>query len=135
MFKKLLTLLCILAMPAFMNAVCPPPGLHITFQRGYIKPTKPGTPNPKSPVLAPTVYIDGNVLTFELAVTIRSIWMWSIPPSSPLAPPPSPSPLTSKAPTSSRSSTAIPSTTPTLSSNHSLHPFHRIIIRWNGTKL
>ena len=65
MFKKLLTLLCILAMPAFMNAVCPPPGLHITFQRGYIKPTKPGTPNPKSPVLAPTVYIDGNVLTFE----------------------------------------------------------------------
>ncbi len=65
MFKKLLTLFCILAMPAFMNAVCPPPGLHITFQRGYIKPTKPGTPNPKSPVLAPTVYIDGNVLTFE----------------------------------------------------------------------
>ena len=63
MYKKLLTLLCILAMPAFMNAVCPPPGLHITFQRGYISPTKP-RPH-KSPVLAPTVYIDGNVLTFE----------------------------------------------------------------------
>ena len=65
MFKKFLTLLCILAMPAFMNAVCPPPGLHITFQKGYIQSTKPGYPRPKSPVLAPTVYIDGNVLTFE----------------------------------------------------------------------
>ena len=61
--RKFLSLLCILAMPAFMNAVCPPPGLHITFQRGYIPPIKP--PFPKSPILAPTVYIDGNVLTFE----------------------------------------------------------------------
>lgn len=60
--KKLLTLLCILAMPAFMNAVCPP-GNPIPFQTGYIDPTRPGFP--KSPVLAPTVYIDGNVLTFE----------------------------------------------------------------------
>ena len=63
--KKYLTLLCILAMPAFMNAVCPPPGLHITFQRGKIDPTLIGNPRPKSPILAPTVYIDGNVLTFE----------------------------------------------------------------------
>ena len=63
MFKKLLTLLCILTMPAFMNAVSPHLGLPIPFQSGRIKPTKPG--NPKSPVLAPTVYIDGNVLTFE----------------------------------------------------------------------
>lgn len=63
--KKFLTLLCILAMPAFMNAVCPPPGVHISFQYGRIKPTKPGDLNPKSPVVAPTVYIDGNVLTFE----------------------------------------------------------------------
>ena len=63
MFKKLLTLFCILAMPAFMNAVNPHSGLPIPFQSGRIKPTKPDFP--KSPVLAPTVYIDGNVLTFE----------------------------------------------------------------------
>ncbi len=63
--KKLLTLLCILALPALMNAVSPHLGLPIPFQSGRIRPTKPGTPNPKSPVLAPTVYIDGNVLTFE----------------------------------------------------------------------
>lgn len=63
--KKLLTLLCILAMPAFMNAVSPHLGLPIPFQSGRIRPTKPLNPKPKSPVLAPTVYIDGNVLTFE----------------------------------------------------------------------
>ena len=62
MFKKLLTILCILAMPAFMYAVNAP-GDPIPFQTGKIDPTKPGFP--KSPVVAPTVYIDGNVLTFE----------------------------------------------------------------------
>lgn len=30
-----------------------------------IRTTSPNGHNPKSPVLAPTVYIDGNVLTFE----------------------------------------------------------------------
>ena len=64
MFKKLLTLLCILAMPAFMNAVCPPSS-PITFQWGRIRPTKPGYPRPKSPVVEPTVYLDGYELTFE----------------------------------------------------------------------
>lgn len=64
MFKKLLTLFCILAMPAFMNAICLP-GSPIPFQTGKIDPTKPWPGNPKSPVLAPTVYIDGNVLTFD----------------------------------------------------------------------
>jgi len=63
--KKILTLLCILAMPAFMNAVCPPSGSPIPFQWGKIKPTHSGYSRPKSPILAPTVYIDGNVLTFE----------------------------------------------------------------------
>ena len=48
-----------------MNAVCPPSGLPIPFQAGRIKQTKPWPGNPKSPVVAPTVYIDGNVLTFE----------------------------------------------------------------------
>lgn len=62
--KKFLTLLCILAMPAFMYAVNAP-GDPIPFQTGYIDPTSGETPRPKSPVLAPTVYIDGNVLTFE----------------------------------------------------------------------
>ena len=64
MFKKLLTIFCILAMPAFMNAQ-QPQGLPIPFQFGKIKPSKPIKPFPKSPVVAPTVYIDGNVLTFE----------------------------------------------------------------------
>ena len=62
MFKKLLTLFCILAMPAFMNAGNAL-GTPIPFQSGRIKPTNPNFP--KSPVLAPTVYIDGNVLTFD----------------------------------------------------------------------
>ena len=62
MFKKLLTILCILALPAFMYAVNAP-GDPIPFQTGKIDPTKPGFP--KSPVVAPTVYIDGNVLTFD----------------------------------------------------------------------
>ncbi len=64
MFKKLLTLLCILTMPAFMNAVNAPGG-PIPFQAGRINPTHPLPKPHKSPVLAPTVYIDGNVLTFE----------------------------------------------------------------------
>ena len=61
--KKFLTLLCIFAMPAFMNAQRPHQGLPIPFIKGYVKPTKPNFP--KSPVVEPTVYIDGNVLTFE----------------------------------------------------------------------
>jgi len=33
--RKFLSLLCILAMPTFMNSVCPSPGVHIIiFQRG-----------------------------------------------------------------------------------------------------
>ena len=62
--RKLLAILCILAMPAFMNAVCPP-GSPIPFNTGKIDPTEPWPGNHKSPVLAPTVYIDGNVLTFD----------------------------------------------------------------------
>lgn len=62
--KKFLILLCILAMPAFTNAVNAP-GDPIPFNTGYVDPTSSETPRPKSPVLAPTVYIDGNVLTFE----------------------------------------------------------------------
>lgn len=61
--KKFLTLLCILAMPAFMNAGNAP-GDPILFQTGKIDPTEPWPGNHKSPVVAPTVYIDGNVLTF-----------------------------------------------------------------------
>lgn len=64
MFKKFLTLLCILAIPPFMSAGNAP-GTPIPFQTGRIDPTEAETPRPKSPVLAPTVYIDGNVLTFE----------------------------------------------------------------------
>ena len=62
--KKFLILFCILTMPAFMSAGNAP-GTPIPFQTGRINPTEPGSHNPKSPVLAPTVYIDGNVLTFE----------------------------------------------------------------------
>ena len=62
--KKFLILLCILAMPAFMNAVNAP-GDPIPFNTGYVDPTSSETPRLKSPVLAPTVYIDGNVLTFD----------------------------------------------------------------------
>ncbi|MBE6254766.1 MAG: hypothetical protein E7105_04550 [Prevotella sp.] len=58
-------IMCILVMPAFMSAGNAP-GNPIPFTRGYIDPTVVGTPRPKSPVLAPTVYIDGNVLTFEM---------------------------------------------------------------------
>ena len=65
MLKRLLTLLCILSMPALMSAQRPHHGLLIPLQWEYVKITKPGVPNPKSPVVAPTVYIDGNVLTFE----------------------------------------------------------------------
>lgn len=62
--KKFLILLCILVMPAFMsagNALGDP----ILFNTGKIDPTLGGPGGHKSPVLAPTVYIDGNVLTFE----------------------------------------------------------------------
>lgn len=61
--KKFLTLLCILVMPAFMSAGNAP-GDPIPFQTGKIDPTEPWPGNHKSPVVAPTVYIDGNVLTF-----------------------------------------------------------------------
>ena len=61
--KKLLTLFCILAMPAFMIAICPP-GSPIPLQKERIKPTEPGTPNPKSPTLMPTVYINENTVSF-----------------------------------------------------------------------
>lgn len=63
--KKILTLLCILAMPAFMNAQHPHHGLPIPFIKGYVNTTKPLNPKPKSPVVEPNVYIEGNVLTFE----------------------------------------------------------------------
>ena len=65
MYKKLLTLLCILAMPAFMNAQRPHQGLPIPFIKGYVNTTKPLNPKPKSPVVEPTVYLDGYELTFE----------------------------------------------------------------------
>ena len=61
--KKFLILLCILTMPAFMSAGNAP-GDPILFQTGKIDPTEPWPGNHKSPVVAPTVYIDGNVLTF-----------------------------------------------------------------------
>ena len=61
--KKFLILLCILAMPAFMNAVNAP-GDPIPFNTGYVDPTSSETPRPKSPVCVPIVYQDGNVLTF-----------------------------------------------------------------------
>ncbi|MBQ7427890.1 MAG: hypothetical protein IJV20_11710 [Prevotella sp.] len=48
-----------------MSAQQPHHGLLILLQWEYIKITKPSYPRPKSPVVAPTVYIDGNVLTFE----------------------------------------------------------------------
>lgn len=66
MFKKLLTILCILALPAFMYAVNAP-GDPIPFNTGYVNPTSPGNPKPKSPVCVPIVYQDGNVLTFATA--------------------------------------------------------------------
>ena len=64
MFKNYLILLCFLAIPAFLNAESPS-GSPIPFQYERIKPLKPGSHNPKSPVLAPTVYIDGYALTFD----------------------------------------------------------------------
>lgn len=62
--KKILLYLCICMMPALLQAL-PPLGSPLSLQATRINPTKPGYPNPKSPVVAPTVYIDGNVLTFE----------------------------------------------------------------------
>ena len=64
MCKKIFMLLCIFTMPLLTQAVCPP-NLPIQFGIGRIDPTKPDNPHPKSPVLAPTVYIDGYELTFE----------------------------------------------------------------------
>lgn len=64
MIKKILFTLCIFMMPAFMQAACPP-NRPISFRIGRVQPTKPTKPKPKSPELAPTVYIEGNELTFE----------------------------------------------------------------------
>lgn len=64
--KKINLFLCVLVMLlAFHATPLSAIGLRIPFTRGYVNPTKPLNPKPKSPVLAPTVYIDGNVLTFE----------------------------------------------------------------------
>ena len=63
MLKKLFLFLCIFAMPAFflsLSAQSP-----IPLKIGRIDPTNPVLPRPKSPVLAPTVYIDGYALTFD----------------------------------------------------------------------
>ena len=64
--KKINLFLCVLVMLLTFHATpLSAIGLRIPFTRGYVNPTKP-LPRPhKSPVLAPTVYIDGNVLTFE----------------------------------------------------------------------
>ena len=39
--------------------------IMIPFTKGYVDPTSPLNGNHKSPVLAPTVYIDGYELTFD----------------------------------------------------------------------
>lgn len=64
MFKKILFTLCIFMMPAFMQAACPP-NRPISFRIGRIQPTNSGNKPHRSPVEAPTVYIEGNELTFE----------------------------------------------------------------------
>ena len=62
--KKMNLFLCVLVtLLTFHATPLSAIGLRIPFTRGYVNPTKP-RPH-KSPVLAPTVYIDGNVLTFE----------------------------------------------------------------------
>ncbi len=54
----LLALVITMSVDAFADVTAP-----IPFR--VIRTTSPNGHNPKSPVLAPTVYIDGNVLTFE----------------------------------------------------------------------
>ena len=64
--KKMNLFLCVLVtLLTFHATPLSAIGLRIPFTRGYVNTTKPLNPKPKSPVLAPTVYIDGNVLTFE----------------------------------------------------------------------
>lgn len=63
MLKRLFFLLCILAMPACVQTVLAQSPIPLKI--GRIDPTKPGDHNPKSPVVAPTVYIDGYELTFD----------------------------------------------------------------------
>ena len=66
MRKKILILLSIVSMLFVCHTESfAAPGDPIPFNTGYVNPTSPGNPKPKSPVVAPTVYIDGNVLTFE----------------------------------------------------------------------
>ena len=66
MRKKILILLSIVSMLFVCHTESfAAPGSPIPFNTGYVNPTEPGSHNPKSPVLAPTVYIEGNVLTFE----------------------------------------------------------------------
>ena len=61
MFKKIFLLLAMVLTTSVVSfAQLPKP-----IQFRPIRTTSPNGPRPKSPVLAPTVYIDGNVLTFE----------------------------------------------------------------------
>ena len=63
MLKKLFFLLCILVMPVCIQTVSAQN--PIPLKVGRIDPTKPGEQFPKSPVVAPTVFIDGYALTFD----------------------------------------------------------------------
>ncbi len=63
MLKRLFFLLCILAMPACVQTVLAQSPIPLKI--GRIDPTKPGVQFPKSPVVAPTVYIDGYALMFD----------------------------------------------------------------------
>ena len=66
MSKRLLLCLSIVAM-LLTVCVCPlaAQGIRVPLTKTYVDPTEPGRPNHKSPVLAPTVYIDGYELTFD----------------------------------------------------------------------
>ena len=64
--KKMNLFLCVLVtLLTFHATPLSAIGLRIPFTRGYVNTTKPLNPKPKSPVVEPTVYIEGNVLTFE----------------------------------------------------------------------
>ena len=66
MSKRLLLCLSIVAM-LLTVCVCPlaAQGIRVPLTKTYVDPTEPGRPNHKSPVIAPTVYIDGYELTFD----------------------------------------------------------------------
>ena len=66
MSKRLLLCLSIVAM-LLTVCVCPlaAQGIRVPLTKTYVDPTEPGHNHPKSPVLAPTVYIDGYALTFD----------------------------------------------------------------------